>query len=107
MQFMSHFGIRPGKPALPLLTEIATAFSALPYENITKIIKRAEAGTCEKARRGPAEVIEEHISWGTGGTCFSLTSALMHLVRSAGWESQYVLSGHHNKPLCGSFGTEY
>jgi arylamine N-acetyltransferase len=75
-----------------LIESIAGAFARLPYENITKIIKHAEAGSPEKARRSPDEVISGHIAWGTGGTCFSLTSALRHLVRSLGWEAEYILA---------------
>jgi arylamine N-acetyltransferase len=69
-----------------------SAFAGLPYENITKIIKRAEAGSAEKARRYPEEVIRNHFDWGAGGTCFSLTSALAHLVRNLGWKAEYILA---------------
>jgi len=92
MDFMEHFGIRPGGPPRQLLENVVTAFAGLPYENITKIIKRAEAGSPEKARRYPEEVIRNHIDWGAGGTCFSLTSALMHLVRCLGWQAEYILA---------------
>jgi arylamine N-acetyltransferase len=91
-QFTTHFGIRPGGSKPKLLNEVASAFARLPYENITKIIKLQESGSPASARRSPDEVIGDHISWGTGGTCFSLTSALMHLVRSLGWEAKYLLA---------------
>jgi arylamine N-acetyltransferase len=91
-QFMAHFGISPDRSKLGLLSEVASAFSRLPYENLTKIIKLEVSGSPAKSRRGPAEVIGNHISWGAGGTCFSLTSALMHLVRSLGWEAEYLLA---------------
>ena len=91
-QFMAHFGIPPEKSELRLLNEVASAFSRLPYENITKIIKLEESGSPAKSRRSPGEVIGNHISWGAGGTCFSLTSALMHMVRSLGWEAEYLLA---------------
>ena len=90
--FAEHFGIRPQGASRQSLNEIVCAFSRLPYENITKIIKHAEFGTPEKARRYPEEVVRDHISWGAGGTCFSLTSALLHLVRSLGFEAEYILA---------------
>ncbi len=90
--FMAHFGISSGGSPRQLLASVVAAFSELPYENITKIIKRAEFGSPEKARRYPEEVIRSHIDWGTGGTCFSLTSALMYLVRSLGWKAEYILA---------------
>ena len=92
MDFMGHFGIRPEASAPRLLENVVTAFSSLPYENITKIIKRAESGSLEKARRYPEEVIRDHIAWGAGGTCFSLTYALLHLVRGLGWKAECILA---------------
>ena len=90
--FAGHFGLQPQGASRQSLGEIVSAFSRLPYENITKIIKRAEFGTPEKARRYPEEVVRDHISWGAGGTCFSLTAALLHLVRSLGFQAEYILA---------------
>jgi arylamine N-acetyltransferase len=90
--FIDHFDIRQDCAPRELLSRVATVFAALPYENITKIIKHAEAGSPEKARRYPDEVIKNHIEWGSGGTCFSLTSALLHLVRGLGWRAEYILA---------------
>jgi arylamine N-acetyltransferase len=90
--FKRHFGIQVGGPPDQVLEAVVTAFSRLPYENITKIIKRAECGSPGKSRRYPEEVIRDHIAWGSGGTCFSLTSALRQLVRSLGWEAEYILA---------------
>ena len=91
-EFMSHFGIPSRGESRRLLVSVARAFATLPYENITKIIKREEYGSPEKARRYPDEVIRDHVAWGTGGTCFSLTATLMHLVRSLGWDAEYILA---------------
>jgi arylamine N-acetyltransferase len=90
--FTNHFGIQRNSPPRELLGKVVRAFARLPYENITKIIKHAEAGSPEKSRRFPEEVIANHIDWGSGGTCFSLTSALLHLVRSLGWKAKYILA---------------
>jgi arylamine N-acetyltransferase len=91
-EFITHFVIGRDQSPRGVLNDVVAAFARLPYENITKIIRRAEAGTPEKARRYPEEVIQNHFEWGTGGTCFALTSALMHLVRSLGWEAEYILA---------------
>jgi arylamine N-acetyltransferase len=92
MDFMGHFRIRSEGSPRQLLAEVVNAFAGLPYENITKIVKMAESGSSEQARRYPQEVIRDHIHWGTGGTCFSLTSALLYLLRSLGWEAEYILA---------------
>ncbi len=90
--FTSHFRISLSLPPRELLNAVVTAFAKLPYENITKIIKKAECGSPEKSRRYPEEVVRDHIAWGTGGTCFSLTSALRDLVQNLGWEAEYILA---------------
>jgi arylamine N-acetyltransferase len=94
-KFLRHFNIRVDRQPGQVLGDVVTAFSRLPYENITKIIKQAEYGNPEKARRYPEEVIEAHMQWGTGGTCFSLTVALLYLVRSLGWKAEYILADRH------------
>ena len=91
--FMGHFGIRPeAAPPAKLLENVVTAFARLPYENITKVIRRAESGSAGKARRYPDEVVRDHIAWGAGGTCFSLTYTLLHLVRGLGWRAECILA---------------
>ncbi|MDR0310240.1 MAG: arylamine N-acetyltransferase [Acidobacteriota bacterium] len=91
-EFLKHFHIDALQPPQQLFCAAARAFSRIPYENITKIIRRAEAGSDEKARRGPDEVIADHIRWGAGGTCFSLTSALCQMARRMGFEAEYLLA---------------
>jgi len=96
--FLRHYNIPAAGPARLMLGNVAAAFARLPYENITKIIKQEEAESCGKARRYPEEVIRNHIDLGTGGTCFSLTSALLHLVRRLGWKAEYILADRSYGP---------
>lgn len=91
-EFMEHFHIPAERPRREVLGSVAAAFARLPYENLSKIIKHAECGNPEKARRYPEEVIGNHIEWGTGGTCFALTATLLHLARSLGYRADYVLA---------------
>ncbi len=90
--FRSHFSLPPEKNRLILLGKIARAFSRMPYENLSKIVKEASLGRTENTRRPPDEVFRDHISLGTGGTCFSLTAALLHLVRSLGFAAEPILA---------------
>lgn len=96
--YLSHFGVSPDQPRELLLQEIASAFSRLPYENLTKVLKFERESSAERARRWPAEVVSEHISLGTGGTCFSLTAALLHLLRAAGLRAEPILADRHYGP---------
>jgi arylamine N-acetyltransferase len=90
--FLARFGLCADQSPRRLLREMAAAFTALPYENLTKIIKEDEAQAAPRARRQPAEVLADHIRHGAGGTCFSLTAALLHLLRAAGWQAEPLLA---------------
>jgi arylamine N-acetyltransferase len=90
--FLAHFCLQKKARPLDLLKSVTSAFSRLPYENLTKIIKESEFGRTERARREPAVVLSNHFALGTGGTCFSLTATLLHLVRSLGWEAEPILA---------------
>src|ERR1700722_19167084 len=91
-QFLRAHRIDGTKPPVELLGEVAQAFARLPFENLTKIIKDAEAGRVEEARRAPAEVLADHWTLGAGGTCFALTATMLHLVRALGWQAQPILA---------------
>ena len=92
--FAEHFGIEKGCETRQLLAA-TDAFARIPYENLTKIIKESLAGSPERARRLPLEVIEDHKALGAGGTCFSLTAALLHIVRALGWRAEPILADRH------------
>ena len=96
--FLGRFGLDRGAPPAKLLRETARAFSRLPYENLTKILKLDREGSAERARRHPQEVVADHIALGAGGTCFSLTAALLHIVRALGFEAQPILADRKYGP---------
>ena len=88
-EYLRHFRIRDSRKTLKTL---GVSFARLPYENLTKIIKWTECGPSPQARRAPQEVVSDHVSLGTGGTCFSLTATLLHLVRSLGYQAEPILA---------------
>ncbi|HSA33060.1 MAG TPA: arylamine N-acetyltransferase [bacterium] len=71
---------------------ICEAFSRLPYENLTKVIKRSDVIAPSSAQRLPDEVIADHLRYGTGGTCFSLTAALIAVLSRFGVAAWPVLA---------------
>ncbi len=90
--FLTHFALPGDLPPDLLLGAVTRAFSRLPYENLTKIIKEAESTNRCEARRGPAEVFADHSKFGTGGTCFSLTATFLYLVHALGWRAEPILA---------------
>jgi arylamine N-acetyltransferase len=91
-QFLDVHGIEAAQEPVDVLIKVARAFVRLPFENLTKIIKIAEAGRVEAARRSPAEVLADHKAHGAGGTCFALTATLLHLVRALGFPAEPILA---------------
>jgi len=93
--FLRRAGIDPNAAAAALIPQIAAAFSAVPYENLTKIIKTDALVNPRSAMRLPDEVIGDYLRWGTGGTCFSLTAAITAVYDSLGIEAHPVLADRH------------
>jgi arylamine N-acetyltransferase len=91
-QFLGANRIDASQPAVDQLSDVARAFARLPFENLTKIIKEAETGRAEDARRTPGEVLADHWALGAGGTCFALTSAMLYLVRALGFDAEPILA---------------
>lgn len=90
--FLKHFRLAEDRAPRELLRDVASAFTNLPYENLTKIIKEDQEQAAVRARRLPAEVLADHLGCGAGGTCFSLTATLLHLVRSLGFDAEPLLA---------------
>ncbi len=91
-EFLRAQNIIDTQAPIELLAEVARSFARLPFENLTKIIKDAETGRAEQARRFPREVLADHWTHGAGGTCFALTATLLHLVRALGWQAEPILA---------------
>lgn len=91
-RFLGHFQLDPRTEPRRLLAEVSAAFSRVPYENLSKIIKFQQSGNVSAARQCPDEILIGHFRWGTGGTCFSLTAAMLYLVRSLGFRADPILA---------------
>jgi arylamine N-acetyltransferase len=90
--FLAHFELPSGDPELEALRGIVACFSNLPYENLTKIIKKFTVASPEERLRGPVEVVGSFIERRTGGTCFSLTYCLGSMLASAGYRCHPVMA---------------
>ncbi len=62
----------------------------VPFENATKLIRMAETGHADAARRLPDRFWREHLESGTGGTCYAASSAFRALLEHAGYACRYV-----------------
>lgn len=90
--FLGHFKLPSGSPEFEALRRIVTCYANLPYENLTKIIRKFTAASPEERLRGPVEVVGGFVEHHTGGTCFSLTYCLGSILASAGYECYPVMA---------------
>ena len=90
--FVAHFEVSPGEPGLELLRALVKSFSVIPYENLTKIIKKFTSPGLTERLRGPEEVLTGYIERHTGGTCFSLTYCLGAVLTGAGYRCHPVMA---------------
>ena len=96
--FIKYYHIRQKPPDLEFLRDILSHFARLPYENISKIIKLRQFFTSLNRLRLPEEIIEEHIQFGFGGTCFSLTFYLQCILLHYGYVCYPVMADMKNRP---------
>jgi arylamine N-acetyltransferase len=89
---VGHFGLPSGSPELEMLRGIVACYSNLPYENLTKIIRKFTAVSPDERLRGPVEVVSGYVDRHTGGTCFSLTYCLGSILASAGYRCHPVMA---------------
>jgi arylamine N-acetyltransferase len=88
---LAHSGLPTSGSPDQLLHATLRAFSRIPYENFTKIIAHAEAGT-QRWKQTPTELVQGFIRYGTGGTCFPLTQTLLYFLRALGYEAAPILA---------------
>lgn len=96
--FFDGLGLRPAGGGLAGVGDLVQAFSRLPYENVSKILKTRQEGGPEQWRRRPLEVIEDHLAFGLGGTCYSLTHFLRVILARDGRRALPVLADMPNAP---------
>jgi len=77
---------------LRTLQKILEKFAAIPYENISKIIKLSQTWENEQKIRLPEEVIDDHANFHLGGTCFSLTFFLETILIFSGFQCYPVMA---------------
>lgn len=81
----------PTRPTAEALDGLHAAWLGhVPFENASKLVKAARVMAPDAAVRGPVEFWEDHLRWGSGGTCFASTYAWQFLLRYLGFPSQLL-----------------
>lgn len=90
--FREFFRLKLDRPDLRTLQKILEKFAALPYENISKIIKLSRSWDSDQRLRLPEEVMEDHANFRLGGTCFSLSFFLETILLHQGFQCYPVMA---------------
>jgi len=89
--FLKLAQIRPEHPRVEFLGRLVRAFMRFPYENLTKIIRAHECSDPIERLRLPSTIFGEHVEFGAGGTCFSLTYYFRNILAQCGYVCDTVL----------------
>ena len=90
-ELLLHCGYSISETPQLLLRDTLAAFSRIPYENLSKILRVADSrgGILKES---PEEIVSGFIKHGSGGTCFALTSTLCSFLRALGYEAHPILA---------------
>ncbi len=95
--FFKHFSLSPMGPVTEFLREVMDRYTTIPYENLSKIIRRKAAVSEEERLRLPEELFTDYVERGLGGTCFSLSYYLMTILHNAGLSSCICMAHMGNR----------
>lgn len=86
------------EPGSGFLEALFARFNAkVPFENASKIARHARVSDPAQKPRTPDVFWEEHLSSGTGGTCFARVAAFQELLSALGFRSQRLLGRVRNE----------
>lgn len=89
--FLRHFKIPHHLPDLSLMERVLKAFSYLPYENLSKIIKFNKTRGEWDRLRVPEELWMDFLEKHLGGTCYSLTYFLWSILHYLGFSAAPIV----------------
>ncbi len=89
---LEALGLERRPPDRTFLERLFDAFNrVVPFESASKIVRGAEARSDADKPRDPDVFWEEHLSLGTGGTCFARVAAFASLAEAVGFAPAKIL----------------
>ena len=82
---LARLGVAAGAPT-------AGYTRAVPWESASRIARRAAVATVAACPRWPEEFWRQHLTQGTGGTCFESNYATFALLRALGYEGYLTIN---------------
>jgi arylamine N-acetyltransferase len=99
-QILSYFGCAREKPSIRYLNRLIRAYIRhIPWESVSRMIKRHTTRETDLCPRWPEEFWQEALHYGTGGTCFENNLAFFALLKSLGFDGYLTINDMEN-PAC-------
>lgn len=99
-QILSYLGCDWEKPSIRYLNRLIKAYIRhVPWESVSRIIKRNKTINTESCPRLPDEFWLEALKHGTGGTCFENNLAFFTLLNGLGFDGYLTINDMEN-PAC-------
>jgi N-acetyltransferase len=96
-EILSYLGCVREKPSIRYLNRIIRAYiRCVPWESVSRIIKRNTTSETVLCPRLPDEFWQESLKYGTGGTCFENNLAFFTLLDSLGFDGYLTINDMEN-----------
>lgn len=97
---VSYLGCVREEPSVRYLNRLIRAYIRhVPWESVSRIVKRQTASAIELCPRWPDEFWQEALEYGTGGTCFENNLAFFTLLNELGFDGYLTINDMEN-PAC-------
>lgn len=98
---LAFLGNRRQRPTLGYLDALIGAFAhRVPWESVTRLIKRNATAETADCPRWPQEVWRDALDLGGGGTCFEIHYAFFALLTALGFEGYLTLNDMGETRAC-------
>jgi arylamine N-acetyltransferase len=99
-QILSYLGCVREEPSIRYLNRLIRAYIRhVPWESVSRIVKRRATPKTELCPRWPDEFWQEALKYGTGGTCFENSLAFFTLLNAVGFNGYLTINDMEN-PGC-------
>lgn len=99
-QILSYLGCGREKLSVRYLNRLIRAYiRRVPWESVSRIVKRHTTPETELCPRWPDEFWQEALKYGTGGTCFENNLAFFTLLNDLGFDGYLTINDMEN-PAC-------
>jgi len=100
-RILAHLGCARKSPSIRYLNQLIHAYiRRVPWESVSRIVKRYATVETAQCPRWPAEFWADALSCGTGGTCFENNLAFFALLTALGFTGYLTINDMPSQRAC-------